>query len=98
MSPWDTHRYDYANPHVRRFLIDSILHMMYRYGISGIRFDNYDGIRFEPGGTEFLKQLAVEVRDYRPEALLIAEMFFADNKVMKRIICKKASDGKCKKR
>ncbi len=85
MSPWNTYRYDYQNPNVRRFLIDSILTMIKRYGISGIRFDNLDGIRFEPGGTEFLNQLMREVRAYRPETMLIGEMFFGDNNVMHKI-------------
>lgn len=88
-SPWGTYRYDYANPYVRRFLTDSILSMMCRYGISGIRFDNLDGIRLYDGpgrgGPEFLKQLMTEVRAYRPESLLIAEMFFGHDAVLKRL-------------
>lgn len=48
-SPWNTSRYDYANPYVRRFLTNRILDMIRKYGISGIRFDNLDGIRFSPG-------------------------------------------------
>src|ERR1039457_1035068 len=44
-SPWKTNRYDYNNPWVRRFLIDSIMTNLKNYGISGIRFDNLDGIK-----------------------------------------------------
>jgi 1,4-alpha-glucan branching enzyme len=85
-SPWGTYRYDYANPFVRKFLIDNILRMMSRYGISGIRVDNLDGIRFYEGpgggGPEFLREMAEAVRAHRPEALLIGEMFFGESKVM----------------
>lgn len=88
-SPWGTFRYDYANPFVRRFLVDSTMTMICRYGISGIRFDNLDGIRLYEGpgggGPEFLKQLMSELRAYRPESILIAEMFFGFNEVLKRI-------------
>jgi 1,4-alpha-glucan branching enzyme len=89
MSPWDTYRYDYANPFVRRFLSDSVMHMMCRYGIGGIRFDNLDGIRLYEGpgrgGPEFLKELVTEVRRFRPEALLIGEMFFGYDAVLRRL-------------
>jgi 1,4-alpha-glucan branching enzyme len=88
-SPWGTNRYDYANRYVRRFLTDSIVSMMCRYGISGIRFDNLDGIRLYEGpgggGPEFLKELMTDVRAYRPESVLIAEMFFGYDGVMKRM-------------
>ena len=85
MSPWNTYRYDYANPFVRRFLIDSILHMFKHYGLGGIRFDNLDGIRFQAGGNDFLRELTRELRDYLPEAVLIGEMFFGEQKVMQRL-------------
>lgn len=88
-SPWGTNRYDYANPYVRRFLSDSILHMVCRYGLSGIRFDNLDGIRLYEGpgggGPEFLKELMGSLREVRPEMTLIAEMFFGFNAVMQRM-------------
>lgn len=89
MSPWDTYRYDYANPHIRRFLTDSIMNMMCRYNIGGIRFDNFDGIRLYEGpgggGTEFVQGLVKEIRSYRPESLLIGEMFFGYNAVVQAI-------------
>lgn len=75
ISPWATSRYDYANPFVRRFLIDGILTMLRDYGITGIRFDNLEGIRGSAGGEEFLKDLAREIRRYRPEAFLNPETF-----------------------
>lgn len=88
-SPWDTNRYDYANPYVRKFLTDSITHMVCRYGLSGIRFDNLDGIRLYEGpgggGPEFLKELMGTLRAYRPEMMLIAEMFFGHTPVMQRM-------------
>ncbi|RZA09203.1 MAG: hypothetical protein EOP11_02460 [Proteobacteria bacterium] len=85
LSPWQTHRYDYENPNVRRFLTDSILHNLKQYRIGGVRFDNLDGIRFQPGGAIFLRELAQEIRAYQPEALLIGEMFFGENKVLSRL-------------
>lgn len=85
-SPWGTYRYDYANPYVRKFLIDGMLQMMRRYRISGIRVDNLDGIRFYEGpgggGPEFLTEMASAVRVFRPDALLIGEMFFGENRVL----------------
>jgi 1,4-alpha-glucan branching enzyme len=84
-SPFGTKRYDYANPFIRRFLTDSILTMLKQYRIGGIRFDNLDGIRFENGGTEFLKELIAEIRAYAPQTLLIGEMFFGESKVTQRI-------------
>ncbi len=84
-SPFGTKRYDYNNPYLRRFLIDSVLSMLRNYRIGGIRFDNLDGIRFEGGGTEFLKDLIAEIRTYAPQTLLIGEMFFGENKVTQRI-------------
>ncbi len=86
MSPWGSYRYDYANPFVRRFLIDGMMRMMRRYGIGGVRVDNLDGIRFYEGagggGPEFLKEMAEAIHTHRPEAILIGEMFFGDNRVM----------------
>lgn len=84
-SPWGTYRYDYTNPQIRRFLTDSILNMIKRYGLSGIRFDNLDGIRFANGGTEFIKELTSEIRAYQPKTLLIGEMFFGENKVLQSL-------------
>jgi 1,4-alpha-glucan branching enzyme len=81
LSPWGTYRYDYANPGVRRHLIDSILTLVSRYGVSGLRFDNLDGIRFCAGGNDFLRELHQELRAYRPEVWTNAEMFFGDNSV-----------------
>lgn len=83
-TEWGTFRYDYENPYVRRFLIDSVLNAVKYFHIGGIRIDNYDGIRFRPGGTEFLKQLAQELRAYAPQLWLNAEMFFPENAVTKR--------------
>lgn len=87
-SPFGTLRYDYNNPEIRRFLTDGILHMMCRYGLSGIRFDNLDGIKDYDGpggagaGRAFLKQMVGELRGVKPESILIGEMFFGNNEVM----------------
>ena len=83
MSPWDTYRYDYENPYIRRFLIDGIITNMRDYGLSGIRFDNLDGIRFSKGGEAFLRELMQEIRRVRPETVSIAEMFFGESSVLR---------------
>ncbi|MDZ4661536.1 MAG: alpha amylase C-terminal domain-containing protein [Pseudomonadota bacterium] len=85
LTEWQTYRYDYRNPYVRRFLIDSVLNTIKHFHIGGIRIDNYDGIRFLPGGTELLKELAAEIRAYAPQLWLNAEMFFPENAVTKRL-------------
>ncbi len=84
-SPWNTYRYDYENPYIRQYLVDAQLFMMKQYGIGGIRFDNYDGVRFHGGGVDFLIELTEEIRKYRPEATLIAEMFYGENAVLRRL-------------
>jgi 1,4-alpha-glucan branching enzyme len=82
---WNTNYYDYENPYVRRYLIDSVLTMIKEYGISGVRFDYLEGIRQSPGGTRFLRELAEEVRKYAPQNIHIAEMFVGENVVMKTL-------------
>lgn len=85
LTEWNTYRYDYENPFVRRFLIDSVLTTIKYYRVSGVRVDNYDGIQYLPGGTLFLKELVKEIRDYAPEIWMNAEMFSAKNEVTKRL-------------
>src|SRR5262249_15594662 len=83
-SEWSTKRYDYANPYVRRFVIDGVLHMLKRYGIGGIRFDNFDGTKSLDGGWQFFQDLVTDIRAYQPRTLLIGEVFFGDQANMKR--------------
>ncbi len=75
LTPWGTYRWDFENPFVRRFLIDSVISMFRAYGLSGIRIDNVDGIRQEPGGALFLRELNSTLRSYVPQALILGEMF-----------------------
>ena len=84
MSPWDTYRYDYTNPFVRRFLVDSVASMMSEYKIDGIRMDNTDGILGTPGGSELLKELVISVRKVNPRALVVGEAFFPPNTLLQR--------------
>ena len=84
MSPWDTFRYDYSNPYVRRMLIESVLYMMKEYGIDGVRFDNVDGIRGTAGGDQLLTELNSAIRAFNPATLLIAEAFFTSNTLLFR--------------
>lgn len=84
-SPWDTYRYDYTNPYLRRFLIDSVLFMMSEFRIDGIRFDNVDGITESPGGTQLVKEIVKNIRDHVPRAFLIAESFFPPGDLLHRV-------------
>ncbi|MBI1861011.1 MAG: alpha amylase C-terminal domain-containing protein [Deltaproteobacteria bacterium] len=72
---WGTYRWDYENPFVRRFLIDSVVTMFKQYGLSGMRIDNVDGVREQPMGNQFLRELSAELRAYVPEAVVLGEMF-----------------------
>jgi 1,4-alpha-glucan branching enzyme len=75
ISPWNTFRYDYANPYVRRMLTESLLFMMKEYGLDGIRYDNVDGIRSLNGGEQLLKEINAQVRLLNPSAFLVSEAF-----------------------
>ncbi len=84
LSPWDTYRYDYANPFLRRYLIDSVKFMMSEYKIDGVRMDNTDGILGTAGGQELLRELTQAVREINPRALMIAEAFFTPASLLHR--------------
>lgn len=79
MSPWESWRYDYANPFVRKYLIESILFMMSEYRIDGIRMDNVDGIMSSEGGDVFIRELGRAIRTHFPKAFYIGESFTANN-------------------
>jgi 1,4-alpha-glucan branching enzyme len=84
-SPWNTTRYDFANPYVRRFITDSIINMIKYYHIDGIRIDNWGGIQGLPGGRQFLQDLNSEIKSYAPHVLINAEAFGGDNSLTRRI-------------
>jgi 1,4-alpha-glucan branching enzyme len=84
-SQWDTDRYDFANPFVRRYLIDGMLSLVKDCRIGGIRIDNYGGIASLPGGIDFLKQLKTELRQYAPEIYINDESFGGDNQITRRM-------------
>lgn len=72
---WGTYRWDYHNPYVRKFLIDAVLQNLKYFSLSGMRVDNVDGIREQPGGSLFLAELAAELLVYAPDFLIVGEMF-----------------------
>lgn len=74
-TEWGTKRYDYANPFVRRFLIDGVVEMFKRFNLAGVRIDNVGGLLSEPGGRDFLAELASEIRKYKPQAVIMHEDF-----------------------
>ena len=82
LSPWDTYRYDYSNPYVRQYLIDSITYMMSEYKVDGVRMDNVDGIMYENGGPQLLKDLMNAARGVNPRALMIGEAFSTPNSLL----------------
>jgi 1,4-alpha-glucan branching enzyme len=84
-SPWDTYRYDYTNPYVRRMLTESVLFMLQEYGIDGVRYDNVDGLNYEQGGQQLLKELNTKIREINPGALLVAESFGTPNSYQFRL-------------
>ena len=85
LSPWNTYRYDYSNPYVRRFLVESIRFMLNEYRIDGVRFDNVDGIRNAAGGELLLKEITAAMREENPAALAISEAFFTPNSLVQRL-------------
>ncbi len=84
-SEWDTRRYDFQNPYVRRYLIDGMLNAIKYYGIGGFRIDNYMGIQAQPGGVQFLKELISEIRAYAPATWINGETFGGDNSVTRSL-------------
>ena len=60
--------YDAANPVIRRFLADSVTHMVCRYRFSGVRLDRSGDV-----SSEFFDELKTELRRYRPDMMIIAE-------------------------
>ena len=85
LSPWDTYRYDYANPYLRKFLIDGVVFMMTEYKVDGVRVDNVDGILGTDGGSVLLKDLTAAIRAVNPKALLIGEAFYPPSSLLHRI-------------
>lgn len=72
----DVQSFDFGNRFVRRFLSDSLLHMVCRYGLSGIRFEEDLGDQSDVGKknrAEFIQAFAKDLQLYRPEALLISD-------------------------
>jgi 1,4-alpha-glucan branching enzyme len=80
MSPWGTYRYDYANPFVKRFLIDGAISIFKKYKIDGLRIDNVAGILDEPGGREFIVALNKEIHQYKPDGFLMLEDFMFNDR------------------
>ncbi|MCF7798923.1 alpha amylase C-terminal domain-containing protein [Candidatus Woesearchaeota archaeon] len=92
-TPWGTKRFRYGDEHVRRYLVESALHVLTRYGVDGFRIDNVDGIlRYgdagqgdeRPHGRLFLRELIAEIYKHNPLALIHLEShyFYGDNAKM----------------
>ncbi|OFZ54717.1 MAG: hypothetical protein A2428_16005 [Bdellovibrionales bacterium RIFOXYC1_FULL_54_43] len=74
-TEWGTVYFDFANPFVRRHLIEGVLTMLKEYNLDSLRLDHLDGIIRRKGGREFLRQLTGEIRKYKPEVVIEAEVF-----------------------
>ncbi len=90
---WGTQRYRYQDENIRRFLTESALHYLTRYGVDGFRIDNVDGIlrlgihgqgKPREGGLVFLKELIGEIYNVHPLAPIHVEShyFYGDNSKM----------------
>ncbi len=84
-SPWGTYRYDYSNPRVRRYLIESALFMLREFNIDGVRLDNVDGMLGTPAGGVFVRELAAAIHEMNPRALLLGEAFSTPQTLMHRL-------------
>lgn len=95
-TPWGTKRFDYDNPHVRNFLIETIKFFASEYKIDGFRIDNVDGIlRFgdsgdgpeRPNGRRFLKDLIKAVYKIEPLTIIHLESHYFFNDSAKMLVC-----------
>jgi len=100
-TPWGTKRFRYGDEHIRRYLVESALHVLTHYGVDGFRIDNVDGIlRYgdagqgeeRPHGRLFLRELITQVYEHNPLALIHLEShyFYGDN--AKMLVSPLASD------
>ena len=81
-SEWGTYYYRFTDPWVRQYLIESVIGFVSDYGIDGIRQDataggHDDGIKFQPGGEQFIKQLNFQLQRYFPKLFLNSESYNA---------------------
>ncbi|MCA9477595.1 MAG: alpha amylase C-terminal domain-containing protein [Nanoarchaeota archaeon] len=92
-TPWGTMRFRYGDGNVRRYLTESALHYLIRYGIDGFRIDNVDGIlRYGDAGQgpdrefgrPFMRELIEQIYTHNPFALIHLEShyFYGDNAKM----------------
>jgi 1,4-alpha-glucan branching enzyme len=85
-TPWGP-RFNYSNPIVRKFLIESAKYMMKHYRIDGFRFDATAYI----GDWGFLQHVTTELRNfassdgYGPNVILIAEHLPNDAWVTRKV-------------
>jgi len=84
-TSWGTKRYQYHNPIVRRFIVESALTMMQRYHVDGFRIDNVDGILRHGkngdgpdrhGGRELLREFSEEIYKYDPHSYVHLESHY----------------------
>ena len=80
---WQSRRYDEMNRYLVRYQTDALILRMQRYGISGFRIDNVDGMIFDTfdgisgnyGGWQALETIFGAVYQYFPGAFITAESF-----------------------
>jgi len=65
-TPWGA-ALAFDNPVLRRFFIDNALYWLEEYHLDGLRLDAVHAIEEAPGGSGFLDELAVRVREATPD-------------------------------
>lgn len=102
-TPWGTMRFRYGDANIRRYLTESALHYLTKYGIDGFRIDNVDGILREGDhgqgnereyGRSFMRELIDQVYQHNPFAIIHLEShyFYGDN--AKMLVSPLAIDGR----
>lgn len=73
-TEWGTLRPKFDNPGFRLLIQEALIKFFYE-GYEGVRVDNVDGISWEPGGEDLLRDLAWEMMLRDPVFQVIGEMY-----------------------
>jgi len=70
--------FNFAEDHVRQFLIDNAKYLLDEFHVDGFRYDRADVIADAGGGRRFCEDLVSTLRYHRPKAIQIAEWWSWD--------------------
>ncbi|MBU0677511.1 MAG: hypothetical protein KJ626_05285 [Verrucomicrobia bacterium] len=76
-------QFNYVNPQVRRYFIEILLHWMREFGVDGFRMDSVERIKPFPS-HDWWRILRRELKSVDSDALLLGELFSADNRYFDR--------------